>query len=189
MKILKVKHITKKNSDGETKQDKLHVEYTKECEKKPGCEDEFSTTYNERATDSLYRALQALRIDLEAICELPEGYGDRITVKGVSLSYSSAGKRGCVITGQMELFGSVCPLNLNTPHKVEAFDDEEDKNNNHKNLLDPATIMRLNSFLAEVAKYIGGERAQVDMMEELDATLPGQVEQEEDEKEPAEVNA
>lgn len=95
------------------------------------------------------------------MCELPDNYLKRITVRGVSFSYGGdAEVMGATISASMKLDYSYQELNINTPHKASAMysaDTPEDE----KQLLSGECIDALERLQDECRAYIGGERAQV----------------------------
>lgn len=49
--------------------------------------DEYSFTSSEKAKPSFYEAITKLAPHVIELCELPDGYLERVTVRGVSFSY------------------------------------------------------------------------------------------------------
>lgn len=142
-----------------TPTEKISIQYEKRNEKVPSW-DEYSMTCSDLPRPQLRNAMQNLKPYVIEMCELPEGYLNRITVTGVSFSYG--GERevmGATITSQMKLSLSNCDLNLNTPHKAsEPYSDYEA---DPKQLLSYECVVALDELCDEVVKYINGERAQV----------------------------
>lgn len=145
-----------------TKDEKIRVEYT---EISPvGETDEYSFACKQKARPEFYRALAALSEDVIELCELPDDYEERITVKGVSFSYGGEKKvMGAVIIASMRLENSNCPLNLITPHKPsDSYSDTEVPEDM---LLSEECISRLDDLLHETVLYIKGDRAQASMFD------------------------
>ena len=120
--------------------------------------DEYSFTCSELARPEFYITLQCLAQDVIAMCELPESYLEKITVKGVSFSYAE-GIMGAVLISSMTLDKSHQALNLNTPHKASEMYNP-DTPDDPMQLLDDKCIERLDALLEESELYIKGDRAQ-----------------------------
>ena len=127
--------------------------------------DEYQFTSSEDAMPDFYNALFALREHVVEMCELPDSYLDRITVKGVSYSYGGEEEvMGATISASMKLNKSNCDLNVNTPHKSSepyAKDCPEDENQ----LLSYECVECLNALANECESYINGKRAQGNLFE------------------------
>ena len=125
---------------------------------------EYSMKCNEMPRAEFVQALIDLQEEVIQMCELPDEYLKRITVKSVSLNYG--GKRetmGATITASMELYNSNAPLNLNTPNKpVEPYNNEADYDDEmlEKMCLSEACIEKLNILINEANLYVDGKRAQ-----------------------------
>jgi len=147
MRIRKVK-ITKYNQ--------IHMVYEQgQCNG-----DEYQFTCRDNALPEFYQALATMAEHVIDMCELPQSYLDRITVRGVSYSYGGENDTmGATISAAMELEGSYQSLNLVTPHKASAMycpDTPDDE----KQLLTDDCIEALKALMAECERYIKGERAQ-----------------------------
>lgn len=122
--------------------------------------DEYQFTCSEEAMPTFYKALSDLNEHVIEMCELPESYIDRITVKGVSYSYGGENETmGATISASMRLNNANCDLNINTPHKAsEPYNEggQEDENQ----LLSGDCVDCLNVLAAECEEYINGKRAQ-----------------------------
>ena len=125
--------------------------------------DEYSFTSSEKAKPSFYEAITKLTPHVIELCELPDGYLERVTVRGVSFSYGADEVMGATISAAMRLDHSNCDLNLNTPHKPsapynpdqeEAFDDQ---------CLTDECIACLDNLCYEAQSYIDGDRAQMNL--------------------------
>jgi hypothetical protein len=142
-----------------TKEQKIMMVY--EMRNKKGIfADEYSFTCSEEARPEFYAALKDMAQDVLEMCELPENYMDRITVRGVSFSYGGENDTlGATISAAMELKNSYPNLNINTPHKAAEMycpDTPDDE----MQLLSGDCFERLEILLKECEKYVKGERAQ-----------------------------
>jgi hypothetical protein len=152
MRIRKVKHVTAENAD------KISIVFEKKSPTNQNAWDEFSLICNQRAAPQFYAALKDLAQDVIDLCELPQGYLDRVSVKGVSVSISGEkDTMGAVITASMQLLKSNQPLNINTPHKTEEFYAET---GDEAQLLNKDTVRRLYALFNEAERYVDGEREQ-----------------------------
>lgn len=139
-----------------TSDNKIHMAYE---QKGSGGWDEYSLTCSDKPRPELLVALEALAPHVIEMCELPESYLDRITVRSVSYSYGGDQEvMGATISGQMALYYSNCGLNINTPHK--ASDSYSDGPADDKQLLDSECIKALGVLEDEAIRYIQGDRAQ-----------------------------
>ena len=124
---------------------------------------EYSMKCNEMPRAEFIQALIDLQEEVIEMCELPESYLERITVKSVSLNYG--GKKetmGATITASMELFNSNAPLNLNTPNKpVEPYaEGDYDDETLEKMCLTEDCVEKINTLINEANLYVDGKRAQ-----------------------------
>ena len=112
---------------------------------------------------SLYEALDRLKADLLSICEFPDDWEDKVHVIGVTFSWKND-IMGATITGTVALKSSYFPLVVNTPHKREITDMEQD----NLAVFSDGAICNLSALLFEVKKYIEGDRykTQLDIFEE-----------------------
>jgi len=118
--------------------------------------DELSLNCAERAEPTFYKSLQALNESVAEICEIDKP--EKIIVTGITFSYSGEKEvMGAVITAQRKLLHSNCPLNLNTPHKIETFHAEK---GDDKQLLPEKSINLLYKVHEECERYINGNREQ-----------------------------
>ncbi len=112
----------------------------------------------DKARPEFHLALQALRTDVIEMCELPETDADYIIVKSISLSWAGPEQTmGCTITAQKTLKKSMCPLLLNTPHKIEKFYAEH---GDERALLSYNCLANIREVIKEAGLYLNGERAQ-----------------------------
>lgn len=86
------------------------------------------------------------------LLELPSGYENGLSVRGVSLSYDDQGRRGAVVTCLKVLQRAAAPLVLNTPHLGE-------------DVLPPELLRGLSALVHEAARYANGYREQGNLFE------------------------
>lgn len=145
-----------------TKYDQISIVF----EDGPDNRDEYSLTCRDKARPEFYEALDALREHVIEMCELPEEYLDRITVKGVTFSYGGEFETmGATISASMELENSYQDLNINTPHKASAMycpTTPDDPNQ----LLSGDCIEALEALQYECEAYIKGDREQGSLFSE-----------------------
>lgn len=155
MKIKKVK-LTKEN--------KIFITY-EEKSKDPRYWDEFSFTCSEAARPEFYTTMAALAEHVIDMCELPETYLKKISVKGVSYSYGGDNDvMGATISAAMKLEESYSPLNLNTPHKAEEMYNENTPPDDMQ-LLSYECVEALKDLQVECEAYIKGDRAQASLFD------------------------
>jgi hypothetical protein len=119
--------------------------------------DELALTSDDKPSPAFAAALAE---HVVAICELPYGDRERITVTGVSFSYTDAGVMGATIIARKELLRSTAPLNLTTPFKFESFPGGGDAGD-ERQLLAQDCVHGLNDVCRECWRYLDGERAQL----------------------------
>lgn len=109
----------------------------------------------DKPTSEFKDELYGLKEYFEDICELPKGYSDTITVKGVSFSYGGPEETmGAVLVGSKILNTANAPLNLNTPHLPS-----EDYNGNENDKILPILCTCALERLIDLAiAYIEGDR-------------------------------
>lgn len=140
-----------------TKANKVEIEYERSA--KSGGWDQYSLSCSDEAKPSFYACFETLKSHVMAMCELPESYVDKITVRGVTFSYGGEAEiMGATLVASMELEESNCPLNLVTPHKASGSYSESPAD--PKALLDYDCIEVLETLQAECEAYINGDRAQ-----------------------------
>ena len=106
-----------------SKDSRYRFEY--EVTKNDGEVDELTLSSKDRPRPEFLSTLDKLKPFVVEICELPNSYESKITVRGVSFSYGGASEvMGATITSVMTLENSTAPLILNTPHKTESFYSE-----------------------------------------------------------------
>jgi hypothetical protein len=140
-----------------TKDKKVNVEY--EARNKKGGMDEFHMLCDDEPRPELRKALDAMAVHVVDLCEFPDDYVDRVSVRGVS--YSFGGEKevmGATITGSLKLKYSNCPLNINTPHK--ASESYSDTPVDADLLLSDECCAALADLSAEAALYVDGDRMQ-----------------------------
>lgn len=152
LRIKKVKITTEK---------KISMVYEKQS--KSGFMDEYSFTCSEDARPEFYTAMDKLKPHVIEMCELPDTYLLKITVRGVSFSYGGDTEvMGATVSASMALDKSYPNLNLNTPHKASEMynlDSEPDE----MQLLSDDCVSDLFFLQAECEAYINGDRAQASM--------------------------
>lgn len=145
-----------------TKYSQIHMIYTQGKHN----QDEYSFTCSEKARPEFYEAMGSLAEHVIDMCELPEDYLERITVRGVSYSYGGENETmGAVISASMKLKESYQPLNLTTPHKASAMYNPETPDDEMQ-LLTGDCIDALEALQAECEAYIKGDRAQGSLFKE-----------------------
>ena len=153
MRIRKVK-ITKYNQ--------ILIEY----EDGPSNGDEYSLTCREKARPEFYKAMEALAEHVADMCELPDDYLERITVRGVSYSYGGEAEvMGATISASMELENSYQPLNILTLHKASG--SYSDSPADPMQILSGDCIRCLLAIQKECELYIRGDRAQGSLFPEV----------------------
>lgn len=143
-----------------TNEKKISMVYEKET--RAGGWDEYSFTCSEEAKPEFYNSMNSLKEHVIEMCELPDSYIGKITVKGVSFSY--AGEKevmGATISASMDLQKSYPNLNLNTPHK--ASDSYSDAPPDDMQILTSECIQALLELQKQCVSYIEGDRAQMAM--------------------------
>ena len=145
-----------------TKYSQIHMIYTQGSDN----QDEYSFTCSEKARPEFYTAMKAMAEHVIDMCELPESYLDRITVRGVSYSYGGEAEvMGAVISASMELKESYQPLNLTTPHKASEMYNPETPDDDMQ-LLSSDCMKALEALQVECEAYIRGDRAQGSLFKE-----------------------
>jgi hypothetical protein len=126
----------------------------------PYNQDEYSFTCSEKARPEFYEAMKAMAEHVIEMCELPESYLDRITVRGVSYSYGGENETmGATISAAMRLDNSYQALNINTPHKASEMYCPDTPDDDMQ-LLSSECVDALEALLFECEKYIKGDREQ-----------------------------
>lgn len=133
---------------------KVRIEY---ANKRPDNQyDEFTLGSVDRPAQPFFNAMDALRQDVIAICELADADADKLTVRGVTFTHTNDVFGAC-ITALKKLTTANAPLVLNTPHLTEEAYGEGDTSTP---LLKRETIDRLLELSLAAERYIDGERAQ-----------------------------
>src|SRR3990167_11028779 len=132
-----------------------------------GTSDEFSIASKDEPRQALKDCLDGLKKFGIEICELPDDWKSRLTIKGVSFSYAGENDvMGVTITALAELEHSNSPLVLNTPHKIAEFYGET---GDEKQLMPEGLAEILDELQEEAEKYVNGERA-APLFEQAEAT-------------------
>lgn len=147
-----------------------------------GFVNEYTAKCTEEPAPNFLEALKDLRQFVIEMCELPEDYIDRITVKSVSLNYGGeADTMGATISASMELYNSNAPLNINTPNKPE-MPYNPDQEWDEKNCLTEECVFAIRKLVLVAEEYLSGVRQQTSLFEQSeekhsdqDKTLPPKV--------------
>lgn len=130
--------------------------------------DQYSFSCSDAPRPEFEQALASLAEHVVTLCELPEDYTHRITVKSVSFSYGGEAEvMGAVISAGMKLENSNQPLNLNTPHKASESYSAGPADENQ--LLPGKCVKALDRLQDECMRYIMGDRAQMQLFGPDDA--------------------
>jgi len=80
----------------------------------------------EKASDKLIKALYKFRQFVVEICELPKTDVEKISIRGLSFSFSDkTGATGVIITALRDLDDTDAPLLLNTPIKFDIGEESK----------------------------------------------------------------
>jgi hypothetical protein len=123
--------------------------------------DEYTLKASEEPTETFLKAMEALAEDVAEMCEFPPDHVNRITVRGISMSY--AGEKvvmGATISASKKLLKSNTPMSVNTPYKIEEHYSE---NGDDAALLEEECVERIQMLQAEAEKYLKGLRAQTNL--------------------------
>jgi hypothetical protein len=146
--------FTKIKFDG----DKVRIEY--EMPRKDGGDpDAYTLLSIDKPLPEFQVALQAMKQDVIDICELDPSCGDKLTVRGVTLTHTNDVLGACV-TALKLLKTANAPLVLNTPHLPEASYSGDD---NGTPIMATAMGDRLSALMIEAERYVNGERAQASL--------------------------
>lgn len=126
---------------------------------------EYTAKCTEEPAPNFLEALKDLRQFVIKMCELPEDYIDRITVKSVSLNYGGeADTMGATISASMELYNSNAPLNINTPNKPE-MPYNPDQEWDEKTCLTEECVFAIRKLVLVAEEYLSGVRQQTSLFE------------------------
>ena len=140
---------------------KVRIEYERA---RPGSDpDEFVLGCGDEPSRAFKDALQALKTDVNAICEFP--FALDVQVRGVSLSWTNDIMGAC-ITALKQLKTANSPLVLTTPHlPAEAYGEGAGGP-----MMEPAMVTRLEALIEEARRYVaGGAREQSNLFPGPDA--------------------
>lgn len=99
-----------------TGDNKIVLEFEKPVQE--GIFDQYRVVSEEPAAPSFYHAMKALAIHVADLCELPESYAGRLTIKGVAYTFKGEEQvMGATMTAAMDLHRTKGTITLNTPHK------------------------------------------------------------------------
>ena len=151
-----------------SKENRVEINYQQKSH--TGEWNDFSMSCVEKGEPKLYLALHDLRQDVVEMCEQPDHYIDRVTVKSVSFSYGGEMEvMGATISAAMVLENSNCPLNLNTPHKASGSYNEGEAD--IRQLLSSDCIRRLWDLQEAAERYVDGVRAQGNLFSDSTVTF------------------
>lgn len=109
---------------------------------------------------SFDEALQALRPDVLAICELDDEYGETMRIQSVSLTTNAkSASRGGVVTARKGLPIANSPLMLHTPHLLAESPNEDDGTEDAAGLMPKGMWARIEALETEAWAYLDGKRA------------------------------
>lgn len=147
-----------------TKEGKINIIYEKQMK---STWDEYSFICSEHAKPSFYESFTKMIPYVIELCELPDEYKQRITVKSISFSYGGDDEvMGATMSAAMELQHSNCPLNLNTPHKPSEPYNAMQEEPIPDQCLTEECVAALDNICAEAVAYIDGEREQTSLFQE-----------------------
>lgn len=130
-----------------------------------GREDEHSMSCSDHPRPGFDAALQALAPTLAQWCDVPTEWCKKLTVMGVSLSYSNGVMGACVTAKRPSSANS--PLILNAPHKPSVPYSE---GGDESVCLTVEQYDAILAIIAEAEAYLDGDRAQMELpMEAADA--------------------
>lgn len=162
MRILKVKKM-------EDKSGVARVLITYEELGRTGQWDEYQIMSADKPAPSFDIALAALSQHALDMIEVDSTYLNRLTVRGVSFSYTENSKGGDDIVGatmicRWRLDESNTDLNLNTPHKFSSFTSGGDVGD-ERQLLSRDCLGALDTLQYEAEQFIKGNRAQLSLFD------------------------
>jgi hypothetical protein len=126
--------------------------------------DEVQFTSADEPKPALLAALAALREPVLDILEMPPDSNElqRVTVTGVTFSYTDAGIMGATLVARRSLFGRNAPMNLITPHLFEEYTSGSD-DGDPKQLLPHECRQILYTLQEEALDYLAGKRSQLSL--------------------------
>lgn len=119
--------------------------------------DKHTLTCKDLPRPEFLEKMQVLANHVTEICEFAKEESQKLTVSGVSLSYTDKNNRYLVITAQKSLAHSKSPLIINTPARPEAPENEGD---GEKFCWSSDLTDDIDDLEREAWKYIDGDRAQ-----------------------------
>lgn len=147
-----------------TSGDAVYIEWS---EKDPTGITTHTLDCKHRALPEFYLKRNALADPVLDLLELPSKYGEGLEVRSVSFDFTDEGKTsimGAVITAVKRLKTKKCIV-LNTPH---ATDLPIGENSELAACLTTECVTILRAWQSEAARYIRGERAQLDLFKKAD---------------------
>jgi hypothetical protein len=147
-----------------TKDEKIVLDY--EIEGNDGS-DKYRFTSEDPAAPSFYDAMKALASHTTELCELPESYVKRLTMKGVTYTYKGDEEiMGATMAAVMELYHSNSVIALNTPHKPSIPYDPNAKEPYGDAALSEACVNALWELARQAELYINGERGEISLFDQ-----------------------
>lgn len=154
-----------------TKDEKIILEYEKSTEEGY---DQYRFTSEDPAAPSFYDAMAALKVHATELCELPESYVKRLTMRSVSYTYKGDDEiMGATMAAVMELHHSNSVIALNTPHKPSRPYDPNATEPYGDKALSESCVKALWELARQAELYIDGERGQIAL--DFDQAAPDEV--------------
>lgn len=117
---------------------------------------------DEEAAPAFYDAIKSLSIHAVSLCELPESYASRITVRAVKYTYQGDNEiMGAKMLVGMKLFHSEGAMSYWTPHKPSIPYEENAKEPYGDKALTEKCVEALWELDRQAQLYINNERAQI----------------------------
>lgn len=119
-------------------------------------------------------ALAKLAEHVVDICELNKEDVPRVSVSGISLSWTQISKEeyamGVTIIAAKTLLKSNCPLNIVTPHKFDIFPSGKDMGD-EKQILSDKCLVAVRNVLERAKEYVRGDRLQTNLFADMDKEI------------------
>lgn len=140
--------------------DKIVLEFEKPVQE--GFFDQYRIVSEEPAAPSFYDAMKALAVHAAELCELPESYAKRLTVKCVAYTFKGEEQvMGATMTAAMDLHRTKGAITLNTPHKPSRPYEINAKEPYGDKALSATCVAALWELERQAKLYINGLRGQV----------------------------
>ncbi len=121
----------------------------------------YALRCREEARPSFHKAMQAFGLYVLGICELPESWGDGLSVLGVKWLFDDLDDLGVVVTAKRTLEASSRALVIRTPAAYNAPKDPAGRDQ-----LPAAALDMLDDLEREALAYIRGDRQQQSLFDE-----------------------